>query len=48
VLVLRDFEGLAVEEIAAVARCPVSTVWTRLHYARKQFEEMLEEGGATP
>jgi RNA polymerase sigma-70 factor (ECF subfamily) len=48
VLVLRDFEGLSAEEIAAVARCPQSTVWTRLHHARKQFEKNLAEGGPTP
>jgi RNA polymerase sigma-70 factor (ECF subfamily) len=48
VLVLRDFEDLSVKEIAAVARCPESTVWTRLHYARKQFEKKLDESGATP
>ena len=48
VLVLREFEGLSVEEIAAVAQCPESTVWTRLHYARKQFETNLEEGAPTP
>lgn len=44
VLVLREFEGLPVAEIAAIVGCPEATVWTRLHYARKQFESALGEG----
>ena len=47
VLVLYEFEGLSGEEIARVAGCPVTTVWRRLHYARRRFTESLgaSEGG---
>lgn len=43
VLVLREFEGLEIAAIAAIARCPEATVYSRLHYARKEFEASLEE-----
>ena len=43
VLVLREFEGLDVDAVATIANCPEATVWTRLHYARKQFEASLRE-----
>ena len=42
VLVLRELEGLEVATIAAIAGCPEATVWSRLHYARKEFEASLE------
>jgi RNA polymerase sigma-70 factor (ECF subfamily) len=38
VLVLFELEGLSGEEIAQVLGCPLKTVWTRLHHARKDFE----------
>jgi RNA polymerase sigma-70 factor (ECF subfamily) len=41
VLVLRELEGLEVEAIAEIAGCPPATVWTRLHYARKEIEASL-------
>jgi RNA polymerase sigma-70 factor (ECF subfamily) len=49
VLVLFEIEGLSGEEISQRLGCPVDTVWTRLHHARKQFTrlgrqlEILEE-----
>jgi RNA polymerase sigma-70 factor (ECF subfamily) len=35
--VLFEIEGLSGEEIARLLEIPVATVWTRLHYARKEF-----------
>jgi len=30
-------------------KCPVGTVWTRLHHARKQFQlELEKEAGRSP
>ncbi len=43
VLVLRELEGLEVDEIAKIAGCPEATVWTRLHHARKKVEAALTE-----
>lgn len=41
VLVLREFEGLAYQEIAEVLDIPVGTVMSRLNYARKLLKEKL-------
>lgn len=40
-LVLYELEGLSGQEIAAALRIPLKTVWTRLHHARRDFEEGL-------
>ena len=42
VVVLRDVEGLAYEEIADVLELPVGTVRSRLHRARLDLKEKLE------
>jgi len=42
VVVLRDLEGLAYEEIAAALELPVGTVRSRLHRARMDLKEKLE------
>jgi len=42
VIELAYYVGLSCEEIADVADCPVGTVKTRLHYARKHLHERLE------
>lgn len=42
VVVLRDVEGLAYEEIAEVLDLPVGTVRSRLHRARLDLKEKLE------
>jgi RNA polymerase sigma-70 factor (ECF subfamily) len=42
VVVLRDVEGLAYEEIADVLELPVGTVRSRLHRARVDLKEKLE------
>lgn len=36
------FEGYSLEEIGRIVKCPQSTVKTRLHYARKKIQQMLE------
>jgi RNA polymerase sigma-70 factor (ECF subfamily) len=42
VFLLFELEGLSGEEIAALVRAPLKTVWTRLHYARREFQKALE------
>lgn len=42
VVVLRDMEGLAYEEIAAALELPLNTVRSRLHRARLDLKEKLE------
>ncbi len=37
VFVLFEVEGLPVEEIARVTKCPRNTVWSRLHHARLEL-----------
>ncbi len=41
VLVLRDFEGLSYMEMGEILACEVGTVKSRIHRARKQFEELF-------
>lgn len=43
VLVLRDLEGLAYEEIAAVTETPVGSVKGRLHRARNELIEIMRD-----
>lgn len=43
VFVLAELEGLPGEEIARIVGCPVKTVWTRLHHARRELR-MLAAG----
>ena len=40
-LVLRDLEGLAYEDIAAVTETPIGSVKGRLHRARHELAELL-------
>src|SRR6266480_1035032 len=42
VVVLRDFEGLSYEEIAAALDLPFGTVRSRIHRARTDLKEKLE------
>jgi RNA polymerase sigma-70 factor, ECF subfamily len=46
VFVLFEMEGVSGEEIARIVKCPVATVWRRLHYARRTFRESLEAGAS--
>ena len=41
-VVLRDFEGLSYEEIAAALDLSLGTVRSRLHRARTDLKEKLE------
>jgi RNA polymerase sigma-70 factor (ECF subfamily) len=43
VVVLSDVEGLSYKEIADVMGCPVGTVMSRLHRARKMLQESLHQ-----
>jgi RNA polymerase sigma-70 factor (ECF subfamily) len=42
VFVLGELEGLSCAEIAAIVGTNEATVWSRLHYARKEFETHLQ------
>jgi RNA polymerase sigma-70 factor (ECF subfamily) len=42
VFVLYELQGLSGEEIAEIVDCPVATVWSRLHYARREFKRAIE------
>jgi RNA polymerase sigma-70 factor (ECF subfamily) len=45
-LVLFEIDGRSVEEIADHCGCAVNTVWTRIHRARVQLEQIAKEGQA--
>lgn len=45
VFVLYELQGLSGEEIAEIVECPVATVWSRLHYARREFRRLVETEG---
>ena len=45
VLVLYELQGLTGPEISRALGCPLKTVWTRLHYARQDFERQLVRHG---
>ncbi len=42
IFVMFEIEGLSAQEIGDVAGIPVGTVYSRLHYARKKFEQAAE------
>jgi RNA polymerase sigma-70 factor (ECF subfamily) len=48
VVLLREVEGLSLEEIARVLRLPRGTVKSRLHRARARIGRALAEGGGAP
>jgi RNA polymerase sigma-70 factor (ECF subfamily) len=41
VLILREIEGLAYEEIAEVTGVSIGTVMSRLHYGRRKLRDIL-------
>jgi len=43
VLVLKDLEGQKYEDIAEVLDVPIGTVRSRLHRARLELRDLLEE-----
>lgn len=45
VFALYELEGLSGDEIAERVGCSVDTVWTRLHYARRDFEALARKRG---
>jgi RNA polymerase sigma-70 factor (ECF subfamily) len=47
-LLMAEVEGLSCPEIAEVLSIPVGTVWTRLHAARRELREALDEAKAGP
>jgi RNA polymerase sigma-70 factor (ECF subfamily) len=42
VILLREVEGLSYEEISDVLQCSRGTVMSRLHYARKRLQSLLQ------
>jgi RNA polymerase sigma-70 factor (ECF subfamily) len=42
-LLMAEVEGLSCQEIADVLSVPVGTVWTRLHAARKEMRDAMED-----
>lgn len=43
VFVLAELEGMTCAEIASIVGTEEETVWSRLHYARKEFESKLRQ-----
>jgi RNA polymerase sigma-70 factor (ECF subfamily) len=43
VILLREVEGLSYEEIGRVMQCAKGTVMSRLHYARKKLQSLLQD-----
>ena len=43
VIILRDLQGLSYEEIANILNCPVGSIKSRLHRARKRLLEVLKK-----
>ncbi len=47
VVEMKYYTDASYEEIAAVAGCPVNTVKTHIHHARKRLRAVLEEQGSS-
>lgn len=45
VMELTFYQGLSYQEIAGIMQCPVNTVKTRMFYAKKQLQQVLQKGG---
>jgi RNA polymerase sigma-70 factor, ECF subfamily len=43
VWILHELEELSGEQIAAIVRCPVKTVWTRLFHARRELYALARQ-----
>jgi RNA polymerase sigma-70 factor (ECF subfamily) len=46
--VLREIEGHSYEEIAQMMQCSLGTVMSRLFYARKKLQDMLQDTYENP
>ncbi len=46
VIVLRDYEGLSYDDIAATLNCPIGTLRSRLHRARVELMKLMKRSGA--
>jgi RNA polymerase sigma-70 factor (ECF subfamily) len=44
---MAEVERFSCAEIAVAFGVPIGTVWTRLHAARRELREALEEGDAS-
>jgi len=42
---LTFYQELSYQEIAEIMQCPLSTVKTRMFYAKKKLQEVLEQRG---
>ncbi|MEM1402744.1 MAG: RNA polymerase sigma factor [Pseudomonadota bacterium] len=47
VIELCYFEGYSLEEISYIVKCPLNTVKTRLHHARKKIKDILDAASAS-
>jgi RNA polymerase sigma-70 factor (ECF subfamily) len=45
IILLREFHGLSYQAIADAMGCPIGTVMSRLHVARKRLRMVLEKRG---
>lgn len=43
IIIMREIEGMAYDEIAAAIPCSMGTVMSRLFYARKKLQELLKD-----
>jgi RNA polymerase sigma-70 factor (ECF subfamily) len=48
ILIMREVQGLAYEEIASALRMPLGTLKATLHRARHKLRDLLVERGVTP
>jgi RNA polymerase sigma-70 factor (ECF subfamily) len=44
VLLMAELEGMTGPEIAVALEIPIGTVWTRLHHARRELIQAIDEG----
>jgi RNA polymerase sigma-70 factor (ECF subfamily) len=45
ILILAEFEGLALEEVAEIMRCPVGTVKSRIFRSKERLRGFLKDYG---
>ena len=47
-MTLRELEEHSYEEIAEIAACPIGTVMSRLHHARRKLADELRAASGAP